>query len=60
MGIVTEATVKIKKIPRHKRWVCGLFPNFEAGADFFQEAIQNGVKPSVIRLSDANETALFS
>jgi alkyldihydroxyacetonephosphate synthase len=60
LGIVTEATVKIKKIPRHKRWVCGLFPNFEAGADFFQEAIQNGVKPSVIRLSDANETALFS
>ncbi|MBK8672387.1 MAG: FAD-binding oxidoreductase [Bacteroidetes bacterium] len=25
LGIVTEATVKIKKIPRHKRWVCGLF-----------------------------------
>lgn len=60
LGIVTEVTVRIRKLPRHHRWVVALFPNFEAGSNYLKHIAQAQVKPSVVRLSDANETMLFS
>ncbi len=60
LGIVTEATVKIKKLPKNYRWIVALFPNFQQGSNYLKELAQSGVKPSVVRLSDANETNLFS
>ena len=60
LGVVTEVTVKIKKIPKNYRWVVALFPDFEQGTNYMKELAQAGVKPSVVRLSDANETNLFS
>lgn len=60
LGIVTEATVKIKKLPKNYRWIVALFPNFQQGSKYLKELSQSGVKPSVVRLSDANETSLFS
>ena len=60
LGIVTEVTVKIKKVSRYQRWVCALFPDFDSGSLCLKECIQNGVKPSVVRRSDANETTLFA
>lgn len=60
LGIVTEVTVKIKKLPKNYRWVVALFPTFQQGANYMRELAQAGIKPSVVRLSDANETNLFS
>ena len=60
LGVVTEIKVKIKKLPKNYRWIVALFPTFEHGSNFLKEATQAGVKPSVVRLSDFNETNLFS
>ncbi len=60
LGVVTEATVKIKKLPKNYRWVIALFPNFQKGTAYLQELAQSGLKPGVVRLSDANETMLYS
>lgn len=60
LGIVTEVTVKIKKLPADYHWLVALFPDFEAGTNYLQELAQAEIKPSIVRLSDANETLLFS
>nr|HPH88058.1 FAD-binding oxidoreductase [Chitinophagales bacterium] len=60
LGVVTELTIKIKKLPKNYRWIVGLFPTFQEGTNYLKELAQAGVKPSVVRLSDANETNLFS
>lgn len=59
-GVVSEVKIKIKKLPSSYRWVTALFPNFEAGTKFLQDLSHNEIKPSVVRLSDAKETMLFS
>lgn len=60
LGVVTEVTVKIKKLPINYQWVTALFPDFEAGVKYLHELSQAEIKPSIVRLSDANETLLFS
>lgn len=60
LGVVTEVTVKIKKLPKSYRWIVGLFPTFQQGTNYLKELAQANIKPSVVRLSDANETNLFS
>lgn len=60
LGIVSEVKVKIKKLPTTYRWLTALFPSFEAGSAYLKELIQNDIKPSIVRLSDAKETMLFS
>ncbi|MDB5226513.1 MAG: alkyldihydroxyacetonephosphate synthase [Bacteroidota bacterium] len=59
-GVVTEVTVKIKKLPKNYRWVVALFPDFREGSNYLKALAQAGVKPSVVRLSDAIETHMFS
>lgn len=60
LGVVTEVTVKIKKLPKNYHWIVALFPNFEKGSAYLHELAQSGAKPSVVRFSDFNETNLFS
>ena len=60
LGVVTEITVKIKKLAKNYRWLVALFPSFQQGTNYLKEIAQAGVKPSVARLSDATETNLFS
>lgn len=60
LGVVTEITIKIKKLPKNYRWIVALFPTFQQGSNYLKTLAQAGVKPSVVRLSDANETNLFS
>lgn len=60
LGVVSEVTVKIQKLPKKFHWVVGLFPTFEKGTQYLKTLVQSGVKPSVARLSDADETRFFS
>lgn len=60
LGIVTEVTIKIRPLPRAHRWIVALFPNFESGSKALKTVTQANIKPSVVRLSDANETTIFS
>jgi len=60
LGVVSEVTVKIQKLPQKYHWIVALFPSFEQGTNYLKDIIQSGVKPSVARLSDAPETRFFS
>ena len=57
-GIITEATIKIRRQPKHKLFYGYLFPTFAAGLSAVRECIQLGEKPLISRLSDYNRTAL--
>ena len=60
LGVVTEVKVKIQRIIKKHRWIVALFHDFDLGSRFMQDLIQSGIKPSVIRLSDAEETYFFT
>ncbi len=58
-GIITEATVKVQRSPEAEEGLAAFFPDFESGIHGIRRVMQNGLKPSVIRLSDPRETTLF-
>ena len=60
LGVVTQVTVKIHPIPSNHRWLVALFQNFDEGAECMRQIMRQGIRPSVIRLSDNPETALLS
>ena len=56
LGIITEATVHVRRIPE-KRVILGyLFPNFAVALATMQEIAAGECSVSVTRVSDANET----
>jgi alkyldihydroxyacetonephosphate synthase len=55
-GVLTELTVRVRPIPRATLYGAWSFPDFEAGAAALREATQRGIRPAVLRLSDAAET----
>lgn len=60
LGVVTEAKVRIHKLPAAKKWVVGVFPSFENGTEAVKQLVQSGLYPSVVRYSDENETFFLS
>ncbi len=57
MGVVTNATVRIKKTPEADD-VCGFFfPSWDAGAEALRELANSGLSISMARLSNPAETA---
>jgi alkyldihydroxyacetonephosphate synthase len=60
LGIITQAKMKIYRIPKHDAWVVAIFKDFASGADSLRELIQTGIHPAICRLSDENETNLLS
>lgn len=55
-GVITEVTVRVRPIPPATAYGAWTFPDFESGAAAFREATQRGIRPTVLRLSDAAET----
>lgn len=55
-GILTEVTVRIRPVPAATAYASWSFPDFPTGAAAFREATQRGIRPTVLRLSDASET----
>lgn len=55
-GVLTEVTVRIRPVPAATAYGAWTFTDFEAGAAAFREATQRGIRPTVLRLSDASET----
>jgi alkyldihydroxyacetonephosphate synthase len=58
-GIVTEATVRVRPLPREQDYRGYLFHDFESGAKAIRRAVQQGVPATMLRLSDAEETRFF-
>lgn len=57
LGVITEATLRVRHLPRYQRYEGVIFPSFQAGVDAFRELAQAGLNAQVMRLSDEDETA---
>ena len=58
MGVITEATLRIRPYPDVFDYHGVIFRNFPAGVSAIREMLQRDVTPVCIRLSDRAETAL--
>lgn len=57
LGIITQATLRIKRLPETTLPDAWFFPDFHSGAAALREIEQSGLRPDIARLSDLNETA---
>ncbi len=56
LGVITEVTVQVHRIPEERQIIGYLFPNWEAGLAAMQDISTSDARPSVTRVSDAKET----
>jgi alkyldihydroxyacetonephosphate synthase len=56
MGILTRATMRIRRLPQAEHFYAAFFPNFEAGAQAVRQISQAELPLSMVRLSDTMET----
>nr|WP_179503900.1 FAD-binding oxidoreductase [Nocardioides daedukensis] len=57
-GVITAVKVRVKKVPAEKVYEAWQFASFAEGSDAMRHLAQNGLLPTVLRLSDENETAI--
>jgi len=58
LGVITEATLRVRPVPAVRRYEGWMFHDFEEGAEAFRTLEQRHVIPDVARLSDEHETRL--
>jgi alkyldihydroxyacetonephosphate synthase len=58
LGIITQATMKIRPLPEVYDYRGLLFKEFEGGVQAVREMMQSGVIPETIRISDSEESSL--
>jgi alkyldihydroxyacetonephosphate synthase len=58
LGVITEATLSVRRLPRVRRYEAWSFRRFDAGLEAFRHIAQSGRGPDVARLSDREETRL--
>jgi alkyldihydroxyacetonephosphate synthase len=56
LGVISQATVRVKPLPQEEKFQAVFFPHWEAGAAAAREIVQAGVGVSMLRLADASET----
>lgn len=57
LGILTEATVRVSRLPETEAVVGAFFPNMVAGLDALREMTQTALPLAMLRLSSPEETA---
>ena len=57
LGIITEATLRIHRVPKAVQGDSWFFPDFTSGSAALREMEQSGLHLDIARLSDVNETA---
>jgi alkyldihydroxyacetonephosphate synthase len=57
LGVITEVTVQVHRIPEVRVMLGYLFPSWEAGLAAMQAISTSDAHPSITRVSDAKETA---
>jgi len=57
LGVVTRVTVRVREAPARREVIAWLLPEWDAGLTAAREIAQDGVPLSMLRLSDAVETA---
>jgi len=56
LGIITQATLRIRPRPESRDYRAFFFHSFEEGVQALRSLMQNGPRPALARLSDADET----
>lgn len=56
LGVITEVTVQVHRIPAEREIQAYLFPNWDAGLAAMQAISESDATPTVTRVSDARET----
>jgi alkyldihydroxyacetonephosphate synthase len=56
LGVITEVTVQVHRIPAKRDIYAYFFPNWETGLKAMAEIAESDAAPSVTRISDARET----
>jgi alkyldihydroxyacetonephosphate synthase len=57
-GVITEVTLRVRRIPSESRYEGYLVRGFDAGRELLRTLEQDGLAPDVARLSDPHETAV--
>ena len=57
-GVITAVRVRVRRLPAEKVYDAWHVPSFAAGATALRTLAQSGLMPTVLRLSDENETAI--
>ena len=57
LGVITEADLRVRRLPTSKRYEAWIFPSFDAGREAFRDLAQARIPADVMRLSDDRETA---
>jgi alkyldihydroxyacetonephosphate synthase len=58
LGVITSLTVAVRPVPEERIYEGWRFESFAHGADAVRRLIQDGPRPTVLRLSDETESAL--
>ena len=56
LGVITQATLRLARLPQFRDYRGYLFRGFAAGVAAARELMQAGLRPAVLRLSDEAET----
>jgi alkyldihydroxyacetonephosphate synthase len=57
LGVITEATIHVRRVPAERKILGYLFPTWPAGLGAMRDIAAGETSPSVTRVSDAHETA---
>ena len=57
-GVITSVTVRVRAVPEEKVYETWRFGSFTDGVSALRDLVQHECAPTVLRLSDENETAL--
>jgi alkyldihydroxyacetonephosphate synthase len=57
-GVITSVTVRVRPVPEFKVYETWRFDSFAAGVTALRDLAQSASTPTVLRLSDENETAI--
>ncbi|WP_328564267.1 FAD-binding oxidoreductase [Streptomyces coelicoflavus] len=57
-GVITSVTVRVRPVPRVRRYEGWRFASFDEGAAALRRLAQDGPRPTVLRLSDETETLI--
>lgn len=56
LGVITRATVRVRPLPRRETFLAAFFPDWQSGAAAVRCTVQGGLRLSMMRLSDPQET----
>ena len=57
LGVITRVTVKLVRLPAHRRFEAVALPSLREGVEGLRSVMQRGIRPAVIRYYDAEAAA---